>query len=62
VADTMEALGRHMQQEAPDELVQMKPHRLSARRTVGAVVLPAERNAGFIAAMWRRFEMATRCV
>jgi hypothetical protein len=37
-----------MQWVSPDELVRMKPHRLPARRTVGAVVLPAERDAGVI--------------
>jgi hypothetical protein len=28
VSDTMEALRQHMDQETPDELVQVKPHRL----------------------------------
>src|SRR5262245_37611570 len=44
----MEALGQHVQQEAPDELVRMKSHRFPALRTVGAVVFPAERDAGFV--------------
>src|SRR5260370_30592433 len=44
----MEALGQHVQQEAPDELVRMKSHRLPAPRAVGAVVLPAERDAGVV--------------
>ena len=30
VADAMEALGQHVQQEAPDELVRLEPHRLPA--------------------------------
>src|SRR5207245_6646168 len=32
VADAVEALGQHVQQEAPDELVRVKPHRLPAAR------------------------------
>ena len=44
----MEALGQHVQQEAPDELVRVKPHRLPAARAVDAIVLPAERDAGVV--------------
>jgi hypothetical protein len=44
VADAVEALGQHVQQEAPDELVRVQPHRLPAARAVAAIVLPAERN------------------
>ncbi len=40
----MEALGQHVHQETPDELVRVKPHRLPAVRAVDAIVLPAERN------------------
>jgi hypothetical protein len=28
VADAVEALGQHVHQEAPDELVRVKPHRV----------------------------------
>ena len=48
VADAVEALGQHVQQEAPDELVRVQPHRLPAARAVGAIVLPAERNRGVV--------------
>src|SRR5689334_20085778 len=44
VADAVEALGQHVQQEAPDELVRLKPHRLPAVGSVAAIVLPTERN------------------
>src|SRR5271166_5691477 len=44
----MEAPGQYVQQESPDELMRMQPHRLPARRAVGAVVLPAERDAGVV--------------
>ena len=46
VADAVEALGQHMQEKAADELVRVKPHRLPAVRTVDAIILPAERDAG----------------
>jgi len=48
VADAVEALGQHVQQKTPDELVWVKPHRLPAARSINAVVLPAERDAGVI--------------
>ena len=44
----MEALGQHVHQEAPDELVRVKPHRLPAARAVDAIVLAAERDAGVV--------------
>src|SRR5271166_4103930 len=47
VADAVEALGQHVQEKAPDELVRVKPHRLPAARTV-AIVFPAERDAGVV--------------
>ena len=49
----MEAPGEHVQQEAPDELVRVKPHGLPAVRAVDAIVFPAERNAPSSAAMRR---------
>jgi hypothetical protein len=36
-AAAVEALGQHVQQQAPDELVRVKPHRLPAARTVDAI-------------------------
>jgi hypothetical protein len=48
VADAVEALGQHVEQKAPDELVRVKPHRLPAARAVDAIVLPAERDAGVL--------------
>jgi hypothetical protein len=42
----LEAIGQHVQQKAPDELVRVKPHRLPAARD--AIVLPAERDAGIV--------------
>src|SRR6516164_5613236 len=44
VADAVEALGQHVQQEAPDELVRLEPHRLPAIGSADAIVLPTERN------------------
>ena len=35
--------GQHVQQEAPDELARLEPHRLPAVGSVDAIVLPAER-------------------
>ena len=58
----MEALGQHVHQEAPDELVRVKPHRLPAAWAVDAIVLATERDVVLSAATRRRFEMATRCV
>ena len=48
MADAMKAPGQYVQQESPDELMRMQPHRLPARRAVGAVVLPAEGDAGVV--------------
>ena len=48
MANAVEALGQHVQQEAPDELVRVKPHRLPAARAVDAIVLLAERDVGVI--------------
>src|SRR5271157_2198844 len=48
VADAVEALGQHVHKKAPDELVRVKPHGLPAARTVDAIVLPAERDAGVV--------------
>ena len=48
MADAVEALGQHVQQETPDELVRVKPHRLPAARAVDAIVLPTERDAGVV--------------
>jgi len=48
VADAVEALGQHVHQETPDELVRMKPHRLPAAGAVDALVLPAERNGAVV--------------
>ena len=62
VADAMEAPGQYVQQESPDELMRMQPHRLPARRAVGAVVLPAERDAGVVGCNEAAIEMATRWV
>jgi hypothetical protein len=45
MADAVKALGQHVQQKAPDQLVRVKPHRLPAARAVDAMVLPAERDA-----------------
>jgi len=42
VADAVETLGQYVQQEAPDELVRVKPHRLPAAGAADAIVLPAE--------------------
>jgi hypothetical protein len=44
VADAVETLRQHVQQETPDELVRVKPHRLPAAGAVDAIILPAERN------------------
>jgi hypothetical protein len=44
VADAVKVLGQHVQQEAPDELVRVKPNRLPAVGAADAIILPAERN------------------
>jgi hypothetical protein len=44
----VEALGQHVDQEAPDELVRVEPHGLPAVRAVDAIVLPAERNRAVV--------------
>ena len=44
VADAVEALGQHVQQETPDELVRLEPHRLPAVGAAEAIVLPTKRN------------------
>src|SRR5215475_13517492 len=36
------------QQEAPDELVRVKPHRLPAARPIDAIVFPSEGDAGVV--------------
>jgi hypothetical protein len=48
MADAVEALGQHVQEKAPDELVRVKPHRLPTARAVDAIVFPAERDAGVV--------------
>ena len=48
VADAMEALGEHVHQETPDELVRVKPLRLPPVRAANAIVLPAERNRAVV--------------
>ena len=48
MSDSVEALGQHVHQEAPDELVRVKPHRLPATRAVDAIVLATERDAGVV--------------
>ena len=46
MTDAVEALGQHVQEKAPDELVRVKPHRLPAFGPGDAIILPAERDAG----------------
>jgi len=61
VADAVETLRQHMQQEAPDELVRVKPH-VFQRRAVDAIVLPAKCNGVVIGCNEAAFEIATRWV
>src|SRR5580704_962122 len=44
----VKALGQHVHQETPDELVRVKLHCLPAGWTVDAIVFPAERDAGVV--------------
>ena len=44
----MEALGQHVKQEAPDELVWVQGHRLPTFRAFDAIVLPVERHAAVV--------------
>jgi hypothetical protein len=44
----VEALGQHVQEKAPDELVRVEPHRLPAVWTVDPIIFPAERDAGVV--------------
>ena len=48
MANAVEALGQHVQKQAADELVRVKPHRLPAARPVDAIILPAEGDAGVV--------------
>ncbi len=48
VADAVEAFGQHVDEEAADELVRVKPHRLPAIRAVDAIIFPAERNRAVV--------------
>src|SRR5580700_122132 len=48
VADAVEALGKDVHQEAPDELVWLKPHGFPAALAVDAIVLPAKRDAAVV--------------
>jgi hypothetical protein len=49
MADAVEAAGQHVDEEAADELAGGERHGLVALAAVGAVVLPLERDAAFIA-------------
>ena len=44
VADAVETLGQHVDQETSDELVRLKPHRLPSVGAVDAIIFPAERD------------------
>ena len=48
VADAMEAVRQHVQQEAPHELLGAERHGFVARVAFGAVILPAEGDAALI--------------
>ncbi len=48
VADTMQALGQHMDQEAADELMCGQGHGLVAAGPLDPVILPLEGNAGLV--------------
>src|SRR5246127_3406328 len=47
-ANSVEAVGQHVHQEAPDKLVRVKPDGLPAARAADAIVLPTERDAGVV--------------
>jgi hypothetical protein len=55
-------LWQDMKQEAPDELMRIKAHRLPTASALHAVVLPAERDAGIVGCNETAVQMATRCV
>ena len=48
VADAVQALGEHVRQEAPNELAGWQGHGLIAVRPLDPVILPLERDAGFV--------------
>ena len=48
VADAMQALGQHMDQEAPDELMRGQRHGLVAAGPLDPVILPFEGDAGLV--------------
>jgi hypothetical protein len=48
VARDFAALGQHVHQETPDELMRVQPHRLPTSRPVDAIVLPAEGNGAVV--------------
>ena len=62
VADAVEAVGQHVDQEAADELAGGERHHLVALAALGAIVLPFEGDAVVVEAISRRLEMATRWV
>ena len=57
--DAVEAPGQDVQQEAADELVGAKRHGAVAFGALAAVVLVSEGDAGLVARVSLRFEMAT---
>ena len=48
MANAVEALRQHVQQEAPYELVRRERHGLPTVRACNAIVLPAERDAAIV--------------
>ncbi|MDQ0621929.1 hypothetical protein QFZ39_001139 [Paraburkholderia graminis] len=48
MTDAVQALGQHVQEEAPHELVGRKRHRLVACAAAGPIVLPAEGHAALV--------------
>ena len=62
MADAMEALRQHVEQEAADELVDLERHRLVAVAAVDPIILAFERHAPVVGAISRLLEMATRWV
>ena len=46
MSDSVEALGQHVHQEAPDELVRVKPHRVPAVGAISAKSMPSVQALG----------------
>lgn len=62
MADAVEALWQHVEEEAADELVGLQDHDLLSFAALDAVILPSEGDTVLVRAIRRLLALATRCV